>query len=234
MSQSIRITIVGGEGLFQDALAESLARQPDFRVTGVFPSLEKALPLFRITQATVLLLAMDFDERTGAAAAAQARAAGFRGGVLIVTSAMGDGKEAQPQRDRAGVFPRSRSAIMLHQRIREIADGRSARTAPLSVSAASEQLVFPELTPREADVLLGVFRGCSNKEIAATLGISGNTVKTFLHQLFQKTGAQTRSQLVRIVIERYWGPQKPAVAAASEPPYFKPSASGTSSSIVLT
>src|SRR5438874_4323755 len=86
MSQSIRITIIGGEGLFQDALAESLARQPDFRVVGVFVSVEKALPLLRVTQASVLLMALDFDEQTGAAAATQARAAGFRGGVLIVTS----------------------------------------------------------------------------------------------------------------------------------------------------
>src|SRR5438067_2708373 len=84
MSQSIRITIIGGEGLFQDALAESLARQTDFRVVGVFPSVEKALPLFQATQANVLLLAMDFDERTGSAAAARARDAGFGGGVLIV------------------------------------------------------------------------------------------------------------------------------------------------------
>src|SRR6184192_3945579 len=109
-NESIRITIIGGEGFFQDALAESLARQPDFRVTGVFPSVEKALPLLRVNQAAVLLLAMDFDERTGAAAATRARDAGFGGGVLIVIPETGDHQIAQPRRDRAGIFSRSQSA----------------------------------------------------------------------------------------------------------------------------
>ncbi len=52
-------------------------------------------------------------------------------------------------------------------------------------------------------MLRGVFDGCSNKEIAADLSISENTVKTFLQQLFDKTGARTRSRLVRTAIEVY-------------------------------
>ena len=59
------------------------------------------------------------------------------------------------------------------------------------------------LTERERDVLRGVFDGLANKEIADKLGISESSVKAALQQLFQKTGVRTRSQLVRVALERY-------------------------------
>jgi len=36
------------------------------------------------------------------------------------------------------------------------------------------------------------------------LGVSEPLVKAVLQQLFSKTGVRTRSQLVRIALERYW------------------------------
>jgi DNA-binding NarL/FixJ family response regulator len=61
----------------------------------------------------------------------------------------------------------------------------------------------PTFTRRERDVLRGVFEGLANKEIAARLDISESSVKAALQQLFDKTGVRTRSQLVRIALERY-------------------------------
>jgi DNA-binding NarL/FixJ family response regulator len=51
-------------------------------------------------------------------------------------------------------------------------------------------------------VLRSVFEGLSNKEIAYEIGVSLSSVKATLQQLFEKTGVRTRSQLVRIAIER--------------------------------
>ena len=53
-------------------------------------------------------------------------------------------------------------------------------------------------------MLRAVFAGQSNKEIAFALGVSEPLVKAVLQQLFSKTGVRTRSQLVRIALERYW------------------------------
>ena len=50
-------------------------------------------------------------------------------------------------------------------------------------------------------MLQGVFEGLTNKEIGTKIGISEDSVKTTLRYLFRKTGAQTRSQLVRIALE---------------------------------
>jgi len=59
-------------------------------------------------------------------------------------------------------------------------------------------------TPRERQILRGVFSGKSNKEIAHDMNISESLVKAVLQQLFAKTGVRTRSQLVRTAIERHW------------------------------
>jgi len=52
-------------------------------------------------------------------------------------------------------------------------------------------------------VLTFVFEGLSNKEIAGRLQVSESSVKASLQQLFEKTGVRTRSQLVRIALEKY-------------------------------
>ena len=58
------------------------------------------------------------------------------------------------------------------------------------------------LTNLEQTVLRGIFEGQSNKEIAAQLDSSESAVKSTIQRLFTKLGARTRSQLVRIAIER--------------------------------
>jgi two-component system, NarL family, nitrate/nitrite response regulator NarL len=58
-------------------------------------------------------------------------------------------------------------------------------------------------TARESEVLRLVFQGRQNKEIAAELNISESAAKATMQQLFAKTGVRTRSQLVRVALERY-------------------------------
>lgn len=60
-----------------------------------------------------------------------------------------------------------------------------------------------QLTDRERQVLSFVFEGLANKQIADRLEISESAVKASLQQLFGKTGVRTRSQLVRVALERY-------------------------------
>ena len=59
------------------------------------------------------------------------------------------------------------------------------------------------LTKREMDILTTIVAGLSNKEIGQRLGISEGSVKAVLQQLFARTGVRTRSQLVRIAVERH-------------------------------
>lgn len=52
------------------------------------------------------------------------------------------------------------------------------------------------LSPREDAICTLVLRGATNRQIAATLGISENTVETHLRRVFDKTGAGSRIELV--------------------------------------
>jgi len=51
-------------------------------------------------------------------------------------------------------------------------------------------------------VLKLIAGGLSNTEIAASLVVSGATVKTHINHIFQKTGARDRAQAVRYAYDR--------------------------------
>lgn len=54
------------------------------------------------------------------------------------------------------------------------------------------------LTPRELEILQHIAAGLSNKEIAAKLYVSENTVKTHSSRIFDKLNARRRTQAVQI------------------------------------
>ena len=54
----------------------------------------------------------------------------------------------------------------------------------------------PVLTQREREILALLADGFGNKQIAARLGISTNTVKTHLELLFDKLDVSTRTEAV--------------------------------------
>jgi len=62
-------------------------------------------------------------------------------------------------------------------------------------SAPPPRNVTARLTPRQTDVLSGIVRGLSNKEIARDLDIAEGTVKIHLAALFSHFGARNRTEL---------------------------------------
>lgn len=53
------------------------------------------------------------------------------------------------------------------------------------------------ISPRELEVLQALASGLANKEIARQLEVSPNTVKTHVARLFEKLGAQRRTEAIR-------------------------------------
>lgn len=85
-----------------------------------------------------------------------------------------------------------------------IADVSEEQTAAATSPAPPlENRERPSLTARELEVLRLVVQGLANKEIGSRMEISESAVKNTLQQLFGKTEVRTRSQLVRVALERY-------------------------------
>ncbi len=99
----------------------------------------------------------------------------------------------------AGVLPRSASLAQLDGGLRAVAAGLLVRpqgAMPASGFRSADDA--PSLTAREAEILVLVGQGLSNKGIARRLGISVHTVKFHLEALFEKVGATSRAEAVVI------------------------------------
>ncbi|MES1201293.1 MAG: response regulator transcription factor [Pseudomonadota bacterium] len=71
------------------------------------------------------------------------------------------------------------------------------RPAPAGFEKNTAALASLGITQREQQVLALLAAGKSNKEIAQDLGVSPNTIKTQIASLYQKLGAQRRTQAVQ-------------------------------------
>jgi len=155
-----------------------------------------------------VLLDINLGLQQGGAFLPLARDAGFKGKILVVTAGVSRLEaERLVERGCAGIVLKQEHPDVLIQRIREVISQTNAAAGPLPLPETPAGLEFdahPSFTARERQVLRAVFAGQSNKEIAFALGVSEPLVKAVLQQLFSKTGVRTRSQLVRIALERYW------------------------------
>ena len=79
-----------------------------------------------------------------------------------------------------------------------------ARVAPQArpASFGGESTKGTVLSNREREILALLADGLVNKQIAARLGISTNTVKTHLELLFDKLGVATRAEAVATGVKR--------------------------------
>jgi DNA-binding CsgD family transcriptional regulator len=69
----------------------------------------------------------------------------------------------------------------------------------LAISAPPDESAALGLTDREREMVALIARGLANKEIAAELGIAAATVRTHIYNLFQKAGARSRIELLRML-----------------------------------
>jgi len=59
-------------------------------------------------------------------------------------------------------------------------------------------------SPREYEVLTLAAQGLTNREIAYRLGISDRTVQFHMNAIFNKAGAQSRTEAVALALARGW------------------------------
>jgi len=72
---------------------------------------------------------------------------------------------------------------------------RAGPDDPVRPPDAYPREAIGSLTPREAQIVMFIRRGCTNKEIAVELGIMEDTVKKHLQKVFAKLGVHRRALL---------------------------------------
>jgi two-component system nitrate/nitrite response regulator NarL len=206
-----RILLVDDHALFRDSVARFLDGEPGFEVAGGCGTVEEAQTLLRERAVDLVLLDFDLGQRDGRDFMRVAEALRFKGKVLLVTAGVSDADAASLMRQGiSGIFPKHNSPVLLAEAIREVLSGKVwfdqdqlQKIIGRSASKEEDPIAFTKLTERERQVLSFVFDGLANKEIADRLQVSESSVKATLQQLFQKTGARTRGQLVRVALEQF-------------------------------
>ncbi len=198
-------------GLFRESLSRLLQAEAELRVAGSVSTASEALAVLDRENVDVVLLDYDLGEEQGLLFLDEAKAREFEGRILMVTAGMTDADTLRAlERGCSGIFLKHSPPSQLVEAIYKVMNGemwldsRAVRSVVAGASGKSdEQRGSQVLNARERAVLKAVFEGLTNKEIAGQLEISETTVKWVMQQLFDKTGVRTRSQLVRIALEKH-------------------------------
>lgn len=204
----IKILLVDDHTLFREGLSRLVQSEPNLEMAAHCGSIDEAVDIVRKSPVDLVLLDFDLGNEDAFQFIERARRIGFKGKMLMVTAGMSDAECVQALAlGVGGIFFKRSSPSLLTEVIRRVWAGETwlDQSSVRALIDVAKQAASPSqtgrFTDREGEVLQGVFEGLTNKEIGARIGISESSVKSALQQLFQKTGARTRSQLVRMALE---------------------------------
>jgi len=189
LSRDATLQVVGDAADAGSAQRRAAELQPDLilldnhlpGVNGVdaIPALRQAAPAARIVMLTVS------EDEADLAAALRAGASGY-----LLKTIEGDALCTAIQRVMRGA-----SVVAEEMTDKLVAAYRGAAAAPAEATAPpAPASPIEQLSPRERDILRGIARGASNKEIARELGIAETTVKIHVQHVLRKLGLSSRVQ----------------------------------------
>jgi DNA-binding NarL/FixJ family response regulator len=209
MSREIRILLLNDQSLFREGLGRLLRDEPGFQIVGSCASTREALAALEREHADIVLVDCDTDEDRGLDIVDELKKLGFDGYVLMVSARVGGGAVLRAlERGTSGVFMRQSPLSELVKAIHTVVNGElwldpEAMKAMVEALRSGERRTWQQLSVRERVVLKAVLEGLTNHQIAVKLQIPESSVKYVIRRLFEKAGVKTRSQLVRIALERH-------------------------------
>jgi two-component system nitrate/nitrite response regulator NarL len=206
---AIKVLLVDDHAMFRDGMARLLEQRPGVTIAGQCSSSSEALAVLQTCGANMVLLDVDLGSERALDFVLEARKRGFDGKVLVVTAGVSGPEAVQLVRSGvAGILHKQHSGDALCEAVAKVASGgvwlEDDYLQPLFRSVdLTKTHGRPPLTDREKEILRLIFQGLTNKEIGGRLQLSESAVKASLRQLFDKLGARTRAQLVKVALEQY-------------------------------
>lgn len=195
---TIRVLIADDHSVVRQGLRMFLELDSELEVVGEASNGDEAVRIARQLRPDVVLMDLVMPGIDGIAATKVIRGALPETEVLALTSVLEDALVVGAVRAGAiGYLLKDLQGDELCRAIKAAAAGQ-VQLAPQAASRLMQEIRTPErpetLTEREADVLLLLAQGLSNKEIAHHLALGEKTIKTHVSHILVKLGVQSRTQ----------------------------------------
>ena len=211
-SQSARIRIVTADDhpIFRDGLRRLLESEPEFEVVGEAGCGAEALRLVAQLKPDVLLVDLSMPDMTGLdVLRAISEAPSPVKSVLLTASADRQQMVEALTLGARGLVLKESATELLYKCIRCVHNNEYwfGRDRFSDVLAALRRTATPvisspaaTLTRRELQVVSAIVAGASNRDVAAQLGVTEQTVKNHLSSIFDKVGVSNRLELALYAI----------------------------------
>ncbi|MEV5836180.1 response regulator transcription factor [Nocardia sp. NPDC052112] len=213
---AITVLIADDQAMVRQGFGALLAAQSDISVVGDAPDGKVAVAEAKRLRPDVVLMDVRMPEMNGLDAARAILAAGFDPPVrvlMLTTFDIDDYVYEALSIGASGFLLKDAPAEELVRAVRVVADGQ-ALLAPTvtrrliadvtrrrTASRVKPTPALASLTPREREVLELIAKGMSNTEIASTLFVAEQTVKTHVSKVFSKLNLRDRAQAVVLAYE---------------------------------
>jgi DNA-binding NarL/FixJ family response regulator len=201
----MRIVLVDDHTLVREGVRALLASQPSLQVVGEAAQADEALS--RIAELQPDLVLMDIGIRQTNGIALTAELLRRHPGLAVLMLSMYDNPEYVHQALQAGArgyVLKDGPSSEIFAAIEAIAAGGSYLASDLTRRpvAAADESARPLLSERESEILNGLARGLSSKQIAALHDLSVRTVETHRQNIRRKLRIAGQAELIRYAVER--------------------------------
>ena len=215
----IRVVIISQQSLFRQGIEHSLSGTEDMEISGAAEVNDKVLSEIDTLPPDVALVDIDGPSDEGLALARKIRQRSPNIAVVVLSSNPSDAQLFQALKAQAVAYLNKKvTADELVKIARRVTHGEhpineSLTARPkvaeqvlhqfqeLSWRSEAEGFISP-LTPREKEILNYIAQGYLNKQIAAELDISEQTIKNHVTSILRKLNANARTEAVVVAIKQ--------------------------------
>jgi len=198
----IRLLSVDDHPIVRDGIVRLIATQPDMKLIAEASDGLEAVEQFRKHQPDVTLMDLQMPNMNGIDAIGAIRGEFPKARIIVLTTYEGDVQVVRALKAGAQAYLLKGSLRKeLLDTIRAVHAGQK-RLSPEVGAALAEHVTDSALSPKEISVLTLIAGGNANKEIAAQLSVSEESVKSYVRSILAKLGANDRTHAVTIGLKR--------------------------------